>query len=282
MSDRLATKMKIAICNETFRDWPFEKTFRFASELGYDGIEIAPFTVAKSAFDITPAKGREICELADRYNLEIVGLHWLLAGTEGLHLTSPDKVTRQRTARYLGQLANVCQRLGGSIMVFGSPQQRNLFPGISIEQAHVLAADCLSQAVPQLIENNVTLALEPLGPEEGNFLQTADEARQLIAAINSSAVKLLLDVKAMSTESQSIPDIIYDSRESLVHFHCNDPNRRGPGMGTVQYEPIVAALRKIDYQQWLSVEVFDTTISPVELASQSIRYLRQQLAILNW
>ena len=273
--------MKIAICNETFRDWPFEKAFRFASELGYDGIEIAPFTVSASAFEITSARCRMIRQLADANGLDIVGLHWLLAGTKDLHLTSPDKAVRKRTSDYLRQLVTVCQMMGGTVMVFGSPKQRNLLPGVSIEQAHELAADCLSHVVPELIEHNVTLALEPLGPEEGDFLQTADEALRLITAVNSPAVKLHLDVKAMSTESKSIPEIIFDCREALVHFHCNDPNRRGPGMGEVLYEPIIDALHKINYHNWLSVEVFDTSVAPEELAGQSITYLRQQLSPTN-
>ncbi len=270
--------MKLAICNETFRGWSFDETFRYARQLGYDGIEIAPFTIEKNAWDITPQRCQTIRSLADQHQLEIVGLHWLLAFTDGYHLTSPDPQVREQTGDYLTQLARVCHWLGGSIMVLGSPQQRNLVDGCSVEDGNSFAVDCIHRAQASLEELDVVLALEPLGPQEGNFLLTAAWAVELIERIRSSHVKLHLDVKAMSTESESMADIILQNRDYLVHFHANDANLRGPGMGDICYEPIIAALRKIDYQGWISVEVFDESLSPQQLASESIQYLQQQLA----
>lgn len=270
--------MKIAICNETYRDWSFEDAFRHAIETGYDGIEIAPFTLHRDAFAITDQLIDEVTSIASKYGLEIIGLHWLLAFTEGLHLTSPDDAVRQRTADYLGQLAKINRRLGGHLMVLGSPQQRNIAEGMTVDQANELAKDCIRRALPSLEENDTVLALEPLGPEEGNFLLTANWGRQLIRELESPHVRLHLDVKAMSTEADSIPDIIHASRNEIAHFHANDPNRRGPGMGETAYEPIIAALHAIDYQGWLSVEVFDESVPPETTAVESITYLKQQLA----
>ena len=269
--------MKIAICNETYRDWSFEDAFRHASQCGFEGIEIAPFTLQKNANDITQSQINDVVALAAKHNLQIVGLHWLLAFTDGLHLTSSDDSVRQKTAGYLGQLAAVCRQLGGGVMVFGSPDQRSIQSGITVQQANDLAIDCIRRLLPALQEHNVTLALEPLGPEEGDFLLTAEWGRQLVTELDSEFVKLHLDVKAMSTESESIPDIIAASKQELVHFHANDPNRRGPGMGDVEYEPIVAALVDIEYDGWLSVEVFDESVAPEVLAAESVEYLKRQL-----
>lgn len=247
-------------------------------ELGYEGVEIAPFTLAPDASDIRIDSCRRIRDLAQKNGLEVTGLHWLLAGTRGFHLTSPDPAVRQKTANYLAVLARVCRELGGKVMVFGSPRQRNLLPGVSSGQGHAYAADCLQQALDQIGDSGVSIALEPLGPEEGNFLLTAAETMALIKHIDDPRIGLNLDVKAMSTESIPIEQIIRESGDALMHFHCNDPNRRGPGMGNVRYEPVIGALRMAGYDGWLSVEVFDETVSPEEMATQSIRYLQQQLA----
>ena len=86
--------MKFAICNETFHDRPLADGFRLARECGYTGIEIAPFTLANYAFEISPQRRHEVCMLAADNGLEVVGLHWLLAKTEGFHLTTPDAGVR--------------------------------------------------------------------------------------------------------------------------------------------------------------------------------------------
>ncbi len=265
--------MKFAICNETFRDWPIDKACAFAAECGYTGIEIAPFTLAQYITDVTPQQRAEVRRAADAAGLQIIGLHWLLAKTEGIHLTSADDQQRRRAAEYLGQLARCCAELGGRIMVFGSPQQRNLPPGVSREQGMQHAAEVFSRVLPVLEETGVTVALEPLGPEETNFLITTAEAVELAERIGSSQVRLHLDCKAMATEMVPAASLIREYRKLLAHFHANDPNRQGPGFGQLDFRPIFQALGEIDYSGWVSVEVFDYSPGIENLAKKSILYM---------
>ena len=113
--------MQLAICNETFQDWPFDRAFAFARQLGYTGIEFAPFTIEKNVFDITPERRLQVRRQAEAADLEVIGLHWLLAFTEGYYLTSPEADVRERTSKYLAELARLCRELGGKILVLGSP-----------------------------------------------------------------------------------------------------------------------------------------------------------------
>ncbi|MDB4632029.1 sugar phosphate isomerase/epimerase [bacterium] len=267
--------MQFGICNETFKDWPFDKAFAYAKDLGYTGIEIAPFTIDKDVRKISPAKRSEVKELAAKFGLEVIGLHWLLAFTEGFYLTTPDASIQNATTNYLKSLADLCGDLGGKVMVLGSPQQRNLLPDVSLEQATEIAAKVIGDAAAAFADNNVTLAIEPLGPEEGDFLLTADLGIDLAKRIDHPNVKLHLDVKAMSAETKPIPQIIRDSRDYVVHFHANDPNKRGPGMGEVDFAPIFEALREINYENWVSVEVFDYEPGIENLASKSIEYMKK-------
>ncbi|MBW3599178.1 MAG: sugar phosphate isomerase/epimerase [Planctomycetes bacterium] len=269
--------MKFAICNETFQDWPLERGFAFARECGYTGIEIAPFTIAKYAHDISPQRRAEVRKQIEDAGLETVGLHWLLAHTEGYYLTTPDDRVRNTTSTYLAELARLCRDLGGRVLVLGSPMQRNLLPNVDHDQAMQLASDCIQGALPVFEECDVVLAVEPLGPQEGNFLNTAEPGVRLMEMIGSPQVRLHLDVKAMSTESKPIPDVIRENAAHLEHFHANDPNRRGPGMGDVDFVPIFQALREINYQGWVSVEVFDYTPGPERLARESIEYMKRCL-----
>jgi len=266
--------MKYAMCNEAFEGWPQGKIFRFLAECGYAGVEIAPFTIHTDVTKIPPQRRTQLRKQADEAGIEIVALHWLLAKTEGLHLTSPDKDTRRRTAVYLGELARLCCDLGGSIMVFGSPKQRNLAKGIDRDQGMQYAAEVLKAAVPVLEKTGVVLALEPLSPKATNFLRTAAEAVELAEMVDSPHCKLLLDCNAMTGEPTPIPELIRRHGLQLVHFHANDPNSRGPGMGDLDFVPIFRALRDVKFDGWVSVEVFDYSPGPQRIARESLAYMR--------
>ena len=267
--------MKFAICNETYQGWDFERTCAHIAETGYDAVEIAPFTLAEDPRELTADGAARCRDIATKAGLEIVGLHWLLVKPAWLHLTTDDDLLRRDTVRFARHLAKFCADLGGTIMVWGSPKQRNLDPAWDYEDALGRAADALREISQTAGDLGVTIAMEPLARTETNFLTTAAETVRLLERVDDPACRLHLDVKAMSDEEKSIPEIIHESREHVAHFHANDPNLRGPGFGDVQFEPIARALREIDYQGYVSVEVFDYTPDPETIATRSLAYLKQ-------
>lgn len=271
--------MKFAICNETYPGWTFDKVCEDAVAAGYHALELAPFTLADDPRDLTDADALSLCQKAKSHGLEILGLHWLLTKPTWFHITTPDALVRRETVRFAQHLVRFCATTGGRIMVWGSPKARNILPEWPYEDAFARAAETLRQVAETAGQYGVTLALEPLGKKEANFLNTAEETIRLCKAVDHPACKLHLDVKAMSDEAKSIPDIIRESKDWFVHFHANDPNLLGPGMGEVKYEPIIAALREVNYADYLSVEVFDYSPGPENIARKSIGYLKSQLGL---
>ena len=267
--------MRFAICNEMYGERPFGQVCRDVAAAGYAGLEVAPFTLAPAITDVSDDRLAECRSLAEDAGLEIVGLHWLLAKTEGFHLNSDEAAVRRATAEYLRALARACGRLGGTVMVLGSPNERRIPAGATREQATGWAADTLSQTTAALADAGVTLCIEPLAPSETDFLQTADEAADLMRRIDHPNVRLHLDVKAMWSEPASIPDIIAEHAGHTGHFHANDANLRGPGTGEVDFRPIFAALADAGYDGWVSVEVFRYDPDPDTIARESIRYMNE-------
>jgi sugar phosphate isomerase/epimerase len=267
---------RFAICNETFEDWPHEKVVDFVADCGYTGLEIAPFTFATYVTDISAARRTTLRSQAERAGLKILGLHWLLAKTEGLHLTTPDADVRRKTADYLGELARFCADLGGEVLVLGSPKQRNLLPGVTRQQAFDNAAEVLGRMLPVLEKTGVRVAIEPLAPAETNFLTHAAEALELVRRMDVPQIQLLLDCKAMAGgEQQPIPEVIRRHHAAMIHFHANDPNLQGPGFGDLNFVPVFQALKDVAYRGWISVEVFDYTPGAERLARESLSYMRQ-------
>jgi sugar phosphate isomerase/epimerase len=266
--------MRYAICNETFEGWEHARVCRFVSELGYTGLELAPFTLAPRITDVSPPQRSLLRQQAEECGLTILGLHWLLAKTEGLHLTAPDEAVRRRTADYLVELARCCRDLGGELMVFGSPAQRRIPDGATRAQAAEYAYDTFRRALPGIADCGVKLCLEPLAPPEADFLNTCAEAVALLDRLNHPSFVLHLDVKAMASEETPIPELIRRYTPRTGHFHANDPNKRGPGFGAVDFVPIFQALRESGYPGWVSVEVFDYAPDPETIARESLRYMR--------
>lgn len=270
--------MKFAICNETYQGWEFDRTCAHIAETGYDGIEIAPFTLKEDPRELNEGDAEKCRKIAEAAGLEVVGLHWLLVKPGWLHLTSPDPLLRKDTVAFASHLAKFCGALGGKIMVWGSPKQRNLEDGWDYNEARDRAADTLKEISVAASDAGVTIAMEPLGRKETNFLTTAAETVELIKRVDHPACQLHLDVKAMSDEEKEIPDIIRESVDHTVHFHANDPNLRGPGFGDVRFEPIMAALKETNYDGYVSVEVFDYTPDPETIAVKSLEYLKSVTA----
>jgi sugar phosphate isomerase/epimerase len=272
-----SAKLRFALCNEMFEKSTMAEVCGIISKLGYHGIEIAPYTLAATADAVTTAQRAQIRKEIKDNGLETVGLHWLLAKTAGLHMTTPDNAVYRRTKDYFNVLINLCHDLGGKVMVIGSPKQRSLVDGQTYEGAWKRAVELFHGACDKARDAGVTLCIEPLAKAETDFINTVTEGLKMMREINHPNFKVHLDVKAMAAEgTPSIPEIIRSVKaKEIGHFHVNDPNLYGPGMGDVDYGPIAAAVRAIGWKKWLSVEVFKYDPDPTTIARKSIEYLKR-------
>lgn len=267
--------MKFAMCNEFCEGWAFEDVCRLAADSGYQGVEIAPFTLAPTVYSVEPARRIELRETALEHGVEVVGLHWLLAKTEGLHINTDDEAVRRQTIEYLQAEIDLCDELGGRVLIFGSPQQRNIAPEQDAEAVWQRAVRIMRDLGEYAAERDTVLCMEPLGTDETNFLASAAEAKRFVQDVDHPGLRMMLDVKAMHHGADDRPpaEIIRDCAGYFEHFHANDENRNGPGFGDTDFGPIVEALREVGYDKWVSVEVFDFSFGAERIARESRRYL---------
>ncbi len=269
--------MRFAICNELFEGWDHRRVVEFVADAGYDGLELAPFTFADHVDEVTPARRAEIRRIAEDRGLAITGLHWLLVKPAGLHLLHPEAAVRTRTVDYLRALIDFCADVGGTNLVFGSPNQRSLVEGVRPDDAWLWAREGFYACGEAAAARGVTLCLEALPEDLTNFLNTNAEVIDLVRAIAHPNVRMMIDVKSMCAEAMSIEDNIHACRGWFRHVHANDANLLGPGFGDVDFVPIFAALREQAYEGFVSVEVFDFKPGPEAIATKSLAYMKECL-----
>ena len=268
---------RLAVCNELWGDTLIEEVFERAASLGYEGVEIAPFTLAESVEQISAGRRRAIRRAAEACGVQIVGLHWLFVSPPGLHLTTPDEAVWRRSVEYLKALVGFCGDLGGSVMVHGSPKQRDVAPGQDLEDAFKRACEALRRAGHVAGECGVTICFEALRPQETNFVNTAEQAVQLACQVDHPNVGIMLDVKAMSAMSDGIAGTIRRFGRVARHVHANDPSGRGPGMHGIDFGPIMQSLQESGFDGWVSVEPFDYQPDADTVARTGIETLRKAM-----
>jgi len=208
---------------------------------------------------------------AEQYGLQIVGLHMLLWSPPGMHATHPDPGVRQATAAYLTELAQFCAEVGGRVMVFGSPKQREAIPPHTPDEAAQLWLETLQPALRVCEQEGILLLLEPL--PETNVVQKLGEAVALVKQASHPNLRTMLDVKSALAETDDVPALIRQYAPFIAHVHLNDSNLCAPGYGETDFAPILNALREVGYQGWASLEPFDYYPDPETMTRESLRYL---------
>ena len=269
--------MKIALCNEVLGPLSLEAQCELAARLGYDGLEIAPFTLANAPERIDAGEARRIRGVVESSGLVVTGLHWLLVKPSGLSVTDPDAARRRRTLDVVTRLIGLCAELGGRVLVHGSPKQREVAAGETLDIAHARLRDFLAQAADVAAAHGVVYCIEPLSRNETVLVNTIAEAAEIVRAIDRPSLRTMIDCSAAGlSESVSVPELIDSWMPTglIAHVQVNDPNRRAPGQGDMRFAPIFAALKRHAYDRTVAVEPFDYVPDGPGAAAFAAGYLR--------
>jgi len=131
-------------------------------------------------------------------------------------------------------------------------------------------------------KKGIQICVEPLNRFETDFLNTCDQGLKLIKDVGSPALKLHLDTFHMNIEEKVQAVAIKKAGKLLAHFHACGTDRGTPGNDSLQWEPIVKALKAIKYQGDVVIESFTTDVKVIARAAaiwRRIEPTRDEIAV---
>ncbi len=269
--------MKLALCNEVLQPMPFAEQCAYARALGYEGLELAPFTISDAPDQLTPAQVAQTRRAASDAGIAIVGLHWLLVKPAGLSITTADGALRSRSVDVMRRLIDLCAELGGAYLVHGSPAQRRTPQGEEHAVALTRASQCWAQAGEHASATGVVYCIEPLSADQTDVINTVAQAAAVIDQIRNPALRTMLDTSSAALSDTESPAALIDRwlpSGHIAHVQLNDRNRRGPGEGTDRFAPVIAALMRHRYRGTIAMEPFVYEPDGRACAARSIGYVQ--------
>jgi len=276
--------MRIALCNEVIAPMPFPQQCEYAAKLGYDGLEIAPYTLSEEPHRMGAAQLAAARSAAEDAGIAVTGLHWLLVKPAGLSISTRDDAVRKRTIDVMHLLIDQCAELGGKYLVHGSPHQRRIDPGETRAAAMARARDSFAAVAEHAAKVGVVYCIEALSSEQTPLINTLEEAAQLVAEIASPAVRSMLDCSSAGRMEKEPVHALIDRwlpKGLIAHVQVNDRNRQGPGQGEQRFAPLLASLRRHRYAGDIAVEPFDYVPDGPAAAARAIGYMRGLIEALE-
>lgn len=276
--------MRLALCNEVLQPWDLARQCAYAKAVGYDGLEIAPFTLSDEPHRLPASEIAAARRIVEDHGLAVTGLHWLLVTPEGLSVTSPDDGVRARTRDVILGLLDLAAGLGARVMVHGSPAQRRPADGQSREDAWMRARDLFATLAPEAGSRGLIYCLEPLAPPDNVFIRTIAEAADMVAEVGHPAFRTMIDASAASAhETEAVAALVrrWVPTGLIGHVQLNDANRRGPGEGLDRFAGVLTALRDTGYAGDIAVEPFICEPDGPACAARAAGYVRGLLEALD-
>lgn len=270
----MSFRFRHSICNEVYQGWDFDKACRHMKETGYEGIEIAPFTLSEDPATISAGDRAGYRRVIQEEGLTFAGLHWLMVAPKGLHVTTPDDALRDRSWTHIRNLIDLCADLGpNGVMVFGSPLQRGTTGGSTREEATRRYTEGLASVAPHAEERGVRVLVEALPPNQTDVVLSLEEAASIVHQIGSPAIRTMFDTHNAVDETEAHATLVERYFDLIQHVHVNETDGGHCGTGHYDFSPVLAALKRLNYQGWISLEAFDFAPGAERIAAESLRYL---------
>lgn len=219
-----------------------------ASEMGYMGIEL--MVRQPDQLDWASLK-KSIAEAKLELSQIVTGELW---GADGLCLVTSDKELAGRAFERIYQVIDMAAYMGTMVNIGRLRGQLKFLKNVN--EPWFYAVEALHRVIKYAYDRGVKITIEPLNRYESDYVNNTSEGLKLISDINLPNAGLLLDLFHMNIEDPVIEDSLRLADKNLWHLHIADTNRLYPGSGHMDFETIFSTLTQINYQGYISAELF--------------------------
>jgi D-psicose/D-tagatose/L-ribulose 3-epimerase len=176
--------------------------------------------------------------------------------------------------------------------VYSSVGRADAVPAKEYKQQWRTVAANLKNLCAYAEERKKVVCLEPLNRFETDFINTCDQAINMIETVGSPALKIHLDTFHMNIEEKDQAAAIRKAGKLLGHFHACGSDRGTPGNDHIDWSPIAKALKAINYKGDVVIESFTTDVKVIakaaaiwrrmeptrdEIATKGVKFLQKML-----
>ena len=234
--------MHIAIHN-WMRAETIETTIARIAKQGYHALEIQG---TPENYDT-----KYVRQLLHDNNLKCWGSVTLMLGER--NLVAKDEAQRAKSIQYVKDIITMVKELDGHMVSVVPGTVGKIVPDGRPEEEWQWAVEALKECYDFAEKSGVLIGIEPINRFETYFINRGDQALALAEAVGENC-GVCLDIFHMNLEEDNYYEAIRRAKGRLVGFHVADNNRFAPGMGSLDWEKIVATLKEVGYDGALSVE----------------------------
>ena len=227
------------------------KYIKKAADIGFDVLEFQ----AQPLLEMSDDKIRSLRAIADEAGIELT---YSLGLDPEYDVSSLDEEKRKGGVKYLQNIIKKMQ-VGGGTLLSGVSYAGWGTPGVVMDDKGAYLSQSI-KSMREIIKTaedcGVTYCVEAVNRFETCIINTAREALDYIAEIDSPNIGVLLDTYHMNIEESNKGDAIRLVGDKLTSFHTGENNRTAPGRGHLDWDEIFGALADINYKGRIVSEPF--------------------------
>lgn len=232
--------------------------FKMLKNLGFDGVEIPIFNT-----DLDYAKWGKIL---DDHGLARTAV---TIRTVEDNPISPDAAVRQKGIEGTKKALDCCAAAGASHLVGPFHSALGHFSGQGrTADEWKWGVESMRPVAEHAGKVGVTLGVECLNRFETYLLNIHADSAQFCREVNHPNCRMMYDTFHSNIEEKSIPQALTACADMLCHVHISENDRSTPGQGLVRWADNFDALKKINYDGWLTVEAFGLALPEIAAATK--------------